>query len=292
MVQDLPYMNYAHLRCSDCGYERFLADAPMASAALYAQDADYRDDLAIAENPQDLLQWSHRHALKVIESTYSERDISILDIGCFNGFFVRALLDSGFEATGIDFNIGALEFGRNTYNLAGRISAQSIADLRAKGARFDVITLFEVLEHIEDCQAMMAEAVDLLKPNGLVIVSAPNSGMFWRPKLDYPPHHLSRFSPRALMCLVSNAGLTRIASHEQASSFDLIRMYVGTFFRNTGKPSMRGGEFRRAGLVNALRRVLNKSRQLAYAIFWPIDTLLHGVGFRFISQLTIAKKLP
>jgi len=77
----------------------------------------------------------------------------------------------------------------------------------------------------------MKQISTLLKKGGVIIISTPNSRMCWRPALDFPPHHLSRFTPEALRGCVTRFGFEPIRLFQQMSSYDLIRNYVGTFFR-------------------------------------------------------------
>lgn len=99
-----------------------------------------------------------------------------------------------------------------------------------EGKRFDAITLFEVLEHLPDAKAFLGSATQLLEDGGVLILSTPNNKMCWRPPLDYPPHHLSRFTTKSLQGYLSQLGMHTLYSDEQMSTYELARHYVGTFF--------------------------------------------------------------
>ena len=77
---------------------------------------------------------------------------------------------------------------------------------------------------------------------------------------------------------------------EQMSSYDLIRNFMGTFFREKGNASLRGGAFKKASWITTLRIYANKLRGVAEVLFFPIDKILHMCGLRYISQLVIAEK--
>lgn len=290
MRQVAIYHQFQHLTCTTCGHERFLSLRESISAELYEDDADYNADLAIAENHKDLLQWNHIQAIPQLRKLSEGKPARILDIGCFNGFFVKELRDQGFDAEGIDFNRKALEFGKSVYRLDGYISARTLADLNQQGEQFDVITMFEVIEHLEDFAGLIEQALKLLRPSGVIILSTPNSKMSWRPDLDYPPHHLSRFSPASMQRLMEKFGLTVLYQAEQTSSFDLIRNFTGSLLRKKSAKSMRGGQFRNGDTANRLRTFANRSKWLIYKIAMPIDVLLHKIGVRYISQIILAQK--
>jgi SAM-dependent methyltransferase len=281
------YRKYVHFCCSSCGYECFRSgDATQSSA--YENDSDYLDDLELFPGVGDRIQWHHRRAIEFITKRVPPGG-KTLDVGCFDGFFVRQLCNQGFDAHGIDFNRNALESGIRQFGLDDRISDRPVSDFLAEKRRFDIVTLFEVIEHLDDFEPVLRDCIALLKPGGHLLISAPNSEMTWRPPLDFPPHHLSRFSPGSLRSMAFRFGLTPVSSEQQSSLFDLVRNYTGALFRRDGIASMRGGEFRNRGIVDPIRRIANRSKWVVYALLWPIDKLLYAFGFRYIGQLMIAR---
>jgi SAM-dependent methyltransferase len=285
-----PYGSYEHLKCHRCGYERFVCGDTQVSARDYERDADYVDDLNIALTSSDLILWHHREALRLITARFPSGDTVTLDIGCFNGFFVKELLRLGYNAEGIDFNKVAIAQGREKFALGPRISDSTVEDLVAGGRQFDAITLFEVLEHLPDPQAFLRHVARLLKPGGLIILSTPNNKMCWRPPLDFPPHHLSRFTVEALQGCLLQTGIEPIFAHEQMSTYELLRHYVGAFFRANDRGSLRGGEFKHKQLTTVLRRGMNRLRWLLSLLLMPIDKLLYWFGLRYISQVVVGQK--
>lgn len=281
---------YEQIQCNGCEYVNFSHFSKEVNNHLYEADTDYNDDLSVANDFEDFIQWNHKKALRYLVEKYPEGNVSVLDVGCFNGFFVKKLLLQGFNACGIDFNNTALEFGRVRYGLDKSISNETLQDLLTQGVKFDVITLFEVIEHLENINDVLSKVSSLLKDGGVLIISAPNSNMLWRPALDYPPHHLSRFTPEALRSCVTRYGFRPIQFHEQMSSYDLIRNYVGTFFREKTKTSLRGGAFKKNPSINVLRIAMNKLKRVGGVFFFPFDAVLHALGFRYICQLVIAEK--
>lgn len=282
------YQGYSRLTCDKCGFEHFVAlDADnQVASEIYEEDSDYDADLTIADNYKSLIQWSHEHAIDYIKKKFPPGS-RVLDVGCFNGFFVRALVDQGYDAVGVDFNKRAIDYGVKHYGLQQRLRIGGVSS----GVRdsYDVVVLFEVLEHLESFESLVEDLVGRLRPGGALIVSVPNARMSWRPPLDFPPHHLSRFTPLAIRSLLQKSGL-RIDSHlEQASLFDFVRNFSGLAFRSSGK-SMRGGSFRARPVVDALRRAANSSRFLLKRLSYPLDWMLGKFGFRYISQIVIARK--
>ena len=281
---------YEQFVCSGCGYVHFVHGSEEVNHTLYEADTDYNADLNVANDFQDFIQWNHNKAQQFMLAKYPDARASVLDVGCFNGFFVKKLLQLGFNARGIDFNNKALEFGKRQYGLDKAISNENLQDLLEQGLKFDVITLFEVIEHLEDIAEVLTHTSSLLKKGGIIIISTPNSKMCWRPALDFPPHHLSRFTPEALRSCVIHFGFQPIRLLEQMSSYDLIRNYVGTFFREKKNTSLRGGAFKTNSWIRLLRITMNKLKRVGGILFFPLDQILHILGFRYICQLVIAEK--
>ena len=287
------YDKYNLSICKKCGFEHFLLNDDNAitiSGEMYESDSDYQDDLALASDHQKMLQWHHQYALHFISKANFQSGFRVLDVGCHTGFFVKELVNRGFDAYGIDFNKKCIEFGKNFYDLNERISIKTLEEIKNTGKLFDIISLFEVIEHIQNPRQLLQALISLLKPTGILILSTPNKNMCWRPPLDYPPHHLSRFTPHAIKSLLSSLGLSIVDRSEQMSFFELSRNFFGTKFRSKSAKSFRGGEFKYHKISLWVRRFLNAVRPTTYSLFRPIDILLYRMGLRYIGQVIIAKK--
>jgi 2-polyprenyl-3-methyl-5-hydroxy-6-metoxy-1,4-benzoquinol methylase len=280
--------SYDHYKCEDCGYEHFSTPAHDITAGLYENDADYSDDLTVASSSENLILWHHVDAIRFLQSNFQAGKTTVLDVGCFNGFFVNKLLSLGFDAYGIDFNKTAVAYGQEKLGLGARISTISVEQSISQGNRFDVITLFDVLEHLPEVRPFLVNVLQLLKDDGVIIISTPNNNMCWRPPLDYPPHHLSRFTIKSLEACLVGLGMKSLHVAEQMSTYELTRHYLGTFFRAKNKNSLRGGEFKYKALTTGLRRGMNRLRKIANVLLTPLDRLLHQLGFRYISQIIVA----
>ena len=101
---------------------------------------------------------------------------SLLDIGCGQGFFLAEALRIGYRAQGIDVSAAAVAFAKNTLHVEASIT--SIDELLCRETRFDIITLWHVLEHTLDPNRLLAEVYRILKPGGLFIVAVPNLDNF------------------------------------------------------------------------------------------------------------------
>ncbi|MGH2500530.1 MAG: class I SAM-dependent methyltransferase, partial [Candidatus Limnocylindria bacterium] len=196
------YGEWRLYECLDCGLQHFWP-AKNPGADYYEKSEMYaaRDLMVV-----DWLAWYHRAGLERLPV----RAGRLLDVGCGNGAFVAAAQRAGFEASGIDFSEKAIQAGRRRFGLE-RLYATSIEEFRAKerARPFDVVTAFEVLEHMDDVDRFLEEVLSLLAPGGYLVVSVPNRDR--RPWLlnegDLPPHHFTRWDRAALRHHMRRHGL-------------------------------------------------------------------------------------
>lgn len=98
--------------------------------------------------------------------------ISILDVGCGNGAFLSSLDPKKFEKNGLDINSEGVEMSRrdniNIYN-------KPIEAVDFGGKKFDCITLWQVIEHLEDPVLIFENIHRILEDDGVVIFQAPNN---------------------------------------------------------------------------------------------------------------------
>lgn len=105
------------------------------------------------------------------------KDARILDIGCNYGSLIYNLHQAGFEdVTGVDVGAEAIEQGKEKYQLlADRLLAYDGLTLPFEEGMFDVVLMFDVIEHIPEIETFLREqACRVLRPGGLFIFQTPN----------------------------------------------------------------------------------------------------------------------
>lgn len=156
----------------------------------------------------DWLGWYHSYGLAHLPPDAR----TLLDIGCADGRFVHAAAARGIDARGVDHSEHLVRAGNARYP-GERLAVVSAEQLQGEDRQYDVVTMFEVIEHVEQPVALLATAFSLVAPGGTLVVSTPNR--LGRPRvpeqLDSPPHHLSRWTPEALRRALGRAGFEDVA---------------------------------------------------------------------------------
>jgi SAM-dependent methyltransferase len=159
----------------------------------------------------------------------------LLDLGCGTGGFLAAARDAGFDTTGIEPNKNAVRFAQDRYGLPNVFVASPVEFQKAHPQeKFDVVTFFEVLEHQDDPQAFLDTAKTFLKDDGFIALSVPNRNR-WQvgtDSLDYPPNHLTRWSPAALRNFIESNGFEMLSLREQPLTIVRAGQMLSAMFRS------------------------------------------------------------
>ena len=97
---------------------------------------------------------------------------SLLDVGCGAGDLLEAAVELGFDARGIDISEASAERcrARGLDAVAGDFLTHDF------GRKFDVITMWDVMEHLRDPAAFLARVRELLTPGGMFFAKVPGFG--------------------------------------------------------------------------------------------------------------------
>ena len=142
---------------------------------------------------------ARRHAvLKIIKNAGLASDdgkkVLGLDIGCGTGFNAVYFTEIGFPTAGIDANDSFL-----TYKKAGRGAGFIRGDIFSiePEPEFDFVLLLDVLEHIENDRAFLAQALKFVKPGGIAVITVPAFPALWS-ATDEMGGHLRRYTKTSL----------------------------------------------------------------------------------------------
>ncbi len=206
---------FSVIECKNCGL-LFTNPRPMQDQmGRYYQSTSY---LSHQNKATNFLEWMYLTIKKYnIKNKYNKliktrRSGSILDIGCGTGDFLAYCKCKGWKTFGIEPERKARDIASK--NLNQEIEARDTSVFHPE--QFDVITLWHVLEHLENIKSTFSEFVRLLKSDGQLVVAVPNYrsydasyyGKFWA-AWDVP-RHLYHFDQDVVMRIGSDFGFTLV----------------------------------------------------------------------------------
>ncbi|MEN6355770.1 MAG: class I SAM-dependent methyltransferase [Armatimonadota bacterium] len=133
----------------------------------------------------------------------------LLDIGCFCGVFLDVAGQAGWTCQGVEPLLGPSIYARSHYGL--NVVTNTLSEDTFEQGSFDVITSFQVFEHLVDPVRELRIINSLLKPGGIVVIEVPNLSVF-AAKLfrGYHRHfvkdHLNFFNRRTLEKALEDSG--------------------------------------------------------------------------------------
>jgi len=134
---------------------------------------------------------------------------ALLDVGCAAGYFLEAAKDS-YAVTGVEVSAYAADYARTTFG--HRVVTGEIGEAGFPGAAFDVVTLWDTVEHLREPSAVLGEIGRVTRPGGLLALTTGDVESrlarrdLRRWDLMTPPWHLFFFSADTLGRVLAKAG--------------------------------------------------------------------------------------
>lgn len=243
----------AHLRrCRDCGFV-FAGLRPSVE-----ETREQYEGYGVAATASPITDARYEELLD--EFARYRQTGRILDVGCGEGRFLDVAAARGWTVHGSESNAGAVARNR-ARGIAMSFSPLAPGDLPT--AAFDVITAFEVAEHLADPAGEAAVIAALLRPGGLLYVTTPNFASLSRRLLgprwsviEYP-EHLNYFTARTLRRWLGDAGLRNVAVTSSGLSVGRLRAGVGQATSHAAVDERARAAIERRGALRTAKRVVN-----------------------------------
>lgn len=212
IARNTPAPEATLVRCGRCDLAFFWPMAP-GDASFYAA-------LVAGDYFKDDLKWEFGWTLDRV--TGARR---VLDVGAGRGDFLSMARARGHDVFGVETDAAAAAITRGKGIPTDERLIESFS-LEKKG-EFDLVTSFHVLEHVADPLSFAKSMAACAKPGGRVVLSVPNRDRTYQPgswgemePLEFPPHHVTRWSERALGELGRRAGLSVEAVAREPLAWD------------------------------------------------------------------------
>ena len=182
---------------------------------------------------------------------------NILDVGCSEGVLEILLARKGFNVTGVDVNAAALDFARELIARESedvqkrvRFVQGDLAQTRLLDEQFDTLIMGEILEHLRNPKTLLHRSLDLVRPDGRLIVTTP---------FGYYPHddHWQTF------CLSNFLRLTK--PHCSVDSLEVEEGYIRMIGRILGPGERVTQSLTSKQLLSITEKALVSSQQRLYS---------------------------
>jgi 2-polyprenyl-3-methyl-5-hydroxy-6-metoxy-1,4-benzoquinol methylase len=238
-------------RCTSSGYGRHHAIVRCTACGLiYSNprwdDAELIDSYEAVEDPLYLQEREgrvltfERHLRPLEQITGPAEGRKLLDVGCYIGVFLEIAARHGWEAWGIEPSQWAAEQARrNGLN----VIHGTLATAELPQASFDVVTLWDVIEHLADPVDEIKRIHRLLKPGGLIVIHTMDiDSLFSRlmgPKWPWLMEmHIYYFSQRTMATMLSKANfhVLRSGPHGRFQTLGYLGTRFTALFGALGRP--------------------------------------------------------
>ncbi len=191
-IEFAEYHGYQLTTCNECGC-CYCQPFKAPNSDFYSSATDNNSE----KRHTILYPWPKNHPTYSSSKFTNGEGMTLLDIGCGNGAFAEFANHRNFDVIGIDIDTASLD-------LAKKRSVQNTIFLNATifeylkenpEKKFDIITAFEVIEHLDNPKETIETIKKLLKPDGIFIGTLPNENRLLAKEFNLnfalPPYHLT-----------------------------------------------------------------------------------------------------
>jgi len=198
-----------HVRCKNC---HLIYMNPMEKVSK-TNEYYYKAKNTHAPTVRECYLRTAKSQVRLIEEYAS--GTNLLDIGCAQGFFLFSASKAGYTTKGIEISQDAAAYAIKEFGLD--VEAKPFEELRFPESSFDIVTLWQVLEHVPYPLTVLKEVYRILKPGGLVVASTPNiegipAKILRKKWWDIKRLHINQFTTKTLADILHNAGFKKMSS--------------------------------------------------------------------------------
>jgi len=253
------------VRCNKCGLLRQNPRLDWSSLSKYYLEDYISHNTQIQEEKNPLKRAIIRYGVwkkvRLIKKYKNCGDL--LDVGCGTGRFLEEAKKTGnWELTGIEPNVKAATYTAEKLEI--EIMINRFEDFENYHQTFDVVTMWDVFEHLYFPLVSAKKIYRLLKPEGIFVFSIPNMNswdrkLFKQNWIGYDlPRHLYFFDKKNLAEIISQSGFQIIESRIVAGSYDSIKNDVLFYYK------------RRKNVLSKMLLYLFNTRILRVLLLFPV----------------------
>ena len=273
--------------CSKCGFRPEMGNGfPAFAPDLDLQDHEYDPSIYAKLATLEQNNFWFRSRNRLIQSAsikYAATARNILEIGCGSGFVLQGLRETFPAAvfTASDIHCNGLEVAAHRNGKDVRF-LQMDARVIPFRDEFDLVGSFDVIEHIDDDEAVLKEVRAALRPGGILILTVPQHMWLWSPS-DTAARHKRRYEKPDLMRKFATAGFEALFATSFVSLLLPAMMAARWNDRRRGDYDLE----REFGIPSFVNR--------SFGAVCAVERFLIGMGITFPvggSLLVVARRVP
>jgi 2-polyprenyl-3-methyl-5-hydroxy-6-metoxy-1,4-benzoquinol methylase len=230
---------HALRRCRSCS-SLWVAEPPPpeATESLYREESYYTADSTVETSGDGIPPGYTGHYLRDrhnVEAKFAqvlehvERYVApgrLLDVGCGPGFLLSVGRDRGWSTRGVDMNSWAAAYAREQLELD--VTRDTLESASFEDASFEAVTMMDLIEHVADPGALLAEAARVTRADGVLVILTPDAGALisralgrrW-PEVRRAGEHLVLLSLQGAVELLRRSGYSALGWHSVGKTSSL-----------------------------------------------------------------------
>lgn len=259
--------NYKLVKCNNCGLV-YLNPRPKEEEMSEEYNENYHIDKILQSLPsgkKEINDKINKNLGRINEINKLKENINnrkILDIGCGAGFFLAGMKRSGWKVRGIEISDWAKNYAEEVLKLEVEYSSIEEADYKEK---FDVITMFHVLEHLPDPSDSLLKISKFLKKDGLLFIKGPNFGSFdrmwhgkkWKGYLDKTHLYYFNIESYKNILIKNNFSISEVKPQNWNPFFHILEIFSGDGLKADHPSGFVQNRYQKL-INNPIIKVLNK----------------------------------
>jgi 2-polyprenyl-3-methyl-5-hydroxy-6-metoxy-1,4-benzoquinol methylase len=259
---------FQYVTCSECSFVYLNPQlTQQAIEEVYNEEEVRRfffQELLLPHVERDQ-QVEFEERIQILKQLVTSTSPRLLDVGCAAGNFLHIAQRSGFQGEGLELNELYVDYVRRHRPLI--IHRKLLEEMHYPEATFDIVTLWDVLEHLPQPVQTLRSVASVLKRGGVLGLTTINHACLnerllkerWRYYM--PPDHLCSFTPSLLERMLKQTGF-RIVRLQHHYMFEVLADHWFAFLKSSKSPSY---------------PFLNKAQKLIYSLLAHFTQRLFGI---------------
>jgi len=221
---------FSVVKCLDCGVVHINPQPSREELGRYYTDDYPHFAKALGKRPGSEEEFIQPYLVRVQRLSKLAKMGTVLDVGCGDGYFLKAMAEAGWRTKGVEPNEKVSDFARRQLGLD--IFTGELGEASFDKESFDMVTMWGVLQVVSQPKQVLMETSRILKKDGVLALAVPNIGSLEASVLKEKwyllgaPRNLFSFNPLSLRRLLEDTGFAIVETHYNSPYWAFARSLV------------------------------------------------------------------